>query len=48
MKKLVVVLLGGTSGERKISFLTGKACSNALKKKGVQSIKFRHKRRFYI
>ena len=36
MKKLVVVLLGGTSGERKISFLTGKACSNALKKKGYK------------
>jgi len=33
MKKLVVVLLGGMSGERKISFLTGKACSRALKKK---------------
>ena len=33
MKKLVVVLLGGMSGERKISFLTGKACSSALKKK---------------
>ena len=26
--------MGGLSGERKISFLTGKACSNALKKKG--------------
>ena len=36
MKKLVVVLLGGLSGERKISFLTGKACSSALKKKGYQ------------
>ena len=36
MKKLVVVLLGGASGERKISFLTGKACSNALKKKGYK------------
>ena len=35
MKKLVVVLLGGISGERKISLLTGKACSVALKKKGV-------------
>ena len=33
MKKLIVVLFGGPSNERKISFLTGKACSNALKKK---------------
>ncbi len=36
MKKLVIVLLGGISGERKISFLTGKACSYALKKKGYK------------
>ena len=36
MKKLVVVLLGGLSGERKISFITGKACSIALKKKGYK------------
>ncbi len=36
MKKLVVVLLGGLSGERKISFITGKACSAALKKKGYK------------
>jgi len=33
MKKLVVVLIGGLSGERQISFLTGKACAKALKKK---------------
>ena len=33
MRNLVVVLMGGLSGERKISFLTGKACLNALKKK---------------
>ena len=38
MKKLVVVLMGGLSGERKISFLTGKACSVALKKKGYKVI----------
>ena len=38
MKKLVVVLMGGLSGERKISFLTGKACSQALKKKGYNVI----------
>ena len=36
MKNLVIVLLGGMSGERKISFLTGKACSNALKNKGYK------------
>ena len=36
MKKLIVILLGGLSGERKISFLTGKACSIALKKKGYK------------
>ena len=34
MSNLIVVLMGGLSGERKISFLTGKACSKALKKKG--------------
>ncbi len=38
MKKLVVVLMGGLSGEREISFLTGKSCSNALKKKGYKVI----------
>ena len=36
MRKLIVVILGGLSGERKISFLTGKACSRALKKKGFR------------
>jgi len=36
MKKVVVVLMGGLSGERKISFLTGKACSKALKKSGYK------------
>ena len=36
MKNLVVVLMGGSSGERQISFLTGKACSKALKKKGYR------------
>jgi len=36
MKKLIVVLMGGLSGERKISFLTGKACSKALKKRGYR------------
>ena len=38
MNKLVIVLLGGLSGERKISFLTGKACSKALIKKGYKVI----------
>ena len=28
--------MGGLSGERKISFLTGKACSEALRKKGYK------------
>ena len=36
MRNLIVLLMGGLSGERKISFLTGKACSNALKKKGYK------------
>jgi len=36
MKNLIVILVGGLSGERKISFLTGRACFNALKKKGYK------------
>ena len=36
MKNLIVILMGGLSGERKISFLTGKACFNSLKKKGYK------------
>jgi len=36
MKNLIAVLMGGSSGEREISFLTGKACSKALKKKGYK------------
>tara|TARA_B100000029_G_C17499433_1_gene932145 strand:- start:405 stop:1325 length:921 start_codon:yes stop_codon:yes gene_type:complete len=36
VKGLIVILLGGISGERKISFLTGKACYLALKKKGYK------------
>ena len=36
MKNLIVALMGGESGERKISFLTGKACSKALKKRGYR------------
>ena len=38
MRNLIVVLMGGLSGERKISFLTGKACSKALKKRGYKVI----------
>ena len=37
MRNLIVLLMGGLSDERKISFLTGKACSNALKKKDQPS-----------
>ena len=36
MRNLIVVLMGGLSGERKISFLTGKACFKALKKNGYK------------
>ena len=36
MKNLIVVLMGGLSGERRISFLTGKACLKALKKNGYK------------
>ena len=36
MRKSIVVLMGGPSGERSISFLTGKACSRALKNKGYK------------
>ena len=38
MRNLIVVLMGGLSGERKISFLTGKACSEALKNKGYKVV----------
>ena len=46
MKKLVAVLMGGLSSERKISFLTGKACSNALKKKGYKVVNIDTKSKF--
>ena len=36
MKQSVTILMGGISGERKISFLSGKACLRALKKKGYK------------
>jgi len=38
--KSVLVVLGGSSGERAVSLETGKACSNALKKKGYNVSKF--------
>jgi len=38
MKNLIAILMGGLSGEREISFLTGKACSKALKKKGYKVV----------
>ena len=38
MRNSIVVLSGGMSGERKISFLTAKSCSKALKKKGYKVI----------
>ena len=38
MKNLIAVLMGGLSGEREISFLTGKACALALKKKGYSVV----------
>ena len=34
--KKVLVVLGGTSEERKVSIESGKACVKALKKKGYQ------------
>ena len=34
MKKKILILMGGISGERNISIKTGKACCEALKKKG--------------
>ena len=36
MKNLIIMLLGGLSREREISFLTGAACLKALKKKGYK------------
>ena len=38
MNNLIIMLMGGISGEREISFLTGKACSIALKKKGYKVV----------
>ncbi len=41
----VLVVLGGTSGERAISLETGKACIKALKKKGYKVSKFDPKKK---
>ena len=38
--KNVLVVLGGTSKERKISLATGRACIKALKKKGYEVSSF--------
>ena len=38
MKNSIVVLMGGISGEREISFLSGRSCSKALRKKGYKVI----------
>ena len=38
--KKVLVVLGGTSGERAVSLASGKACINALKKKGYKVLSF--------
>tara|TARA_Y100000590_G_scaffold393322_1_gene471514 strand:+ start:13947 stop:14852 length:906 start_codon:yes stop_codon:yes gene_type:complete len=46
MKNLIVVLMGGLSGEREISFLTGSACLKALKKKGYTVKKLDAKGKF--
>jgi len=46
MNKKIVVLLGGLSGERKISFLTGMACSRALKKRGYKVINLDARKNF--
>jgi len=36
MRSLIVILMGGLSRERNISLLTGKACSEVLKKRGYK------------
>ena len=43
--KKVLVVLGGTSGERKISLDTGRACINALKKIGYKVLTFDPKKK---
>ncbi len=43
--KKVLVVLGGTSGEREVSLDSGKACINALKKKGYRVSTFDPKKK---
>ena len=43
--KNVLVVLGGTSGERAISLESGKACIKALKKKGYKVLTFDPKKK---
>ena len=38
--KNVLVVLGGTSGERAVSLESGKACAKALRKKGYKVLEF--------
>ena len=38
--KNVLVVLGGTSGERAVSLDSGRACVKALKKKKIQCFNF--------
>ena len=48
MKREVLVLMGGSSREREISFLTGKACCAALKKKKYKIRKLDAKGKFIL
>ena len=43
--KNVLVVLGGTSGERAVSLESGKACIKALKKKGYKVSTFDPKKK---
>ena len=43
--KKVLVVLGGTSGERKVSLESGRACLKALKKLGYKTSSFDPKKR---
>ena len=43
--KKVLVVLGGTSGERNVSLKSGKACIKALKKKGYKVSSFDPKKK---
>ena len=46
--KNVLVVLGGTSGERAVSLESGKACIKALKKKGYKVSSFDPKKKTLI